>query len=320
VHGISSNEYGLWSGTNSFTTSAQLNGLTIIPTFDSSITSDPQAATIEATINSAIAAYQTNFSTPITVTIEFQEMGSGVGLSGWSYQTVSYSNYLAALTSSATTTDDATALAHLPNQVDNPANGNPNMALKPAQGRALGFNINPSPGQPDGVVSLNTSVLNLSAAQTNAGKYSLFSVTCHEIDEVLGLGSALDLVKTNSEPPTGRVFAEDLFRYNSTGARSYTTNSSAASYFSLDGTTDLAQFNQVASGDFGDWYSYPSGAAIPRVQDAFATGGAAPVLGVELRVLDAIGYTRVNGSKAPVFQMVARTNNTITLTWTALSG
>ena len=35
---------------------------TIIPTFDSSITSDPQAATIEGTINAAIAFYENSFS------------------------------------------------------------------------------------------------------------------------------------------------------------------------------------------------------------------------------------------------------------------
>ena len=52
-------------------------GLIIHPTFDSSITSDPQAAMIEATINAAIAVYQSDFSNPITVTITFREMAGG---------------------------------------------------------------------------------------------------------------------------------------------------------------------------------------------------------------------------------------------------
>ena len=54
-------------------------GLTIIPTFDSSITSDPNSATIEATIEAAIAVYAQTFSDPITVSIMFQEMSSGLG-------------------------------------------------------------------------------------------------------------------------------------------------------------------------------------------------------------------------------------------------
>ena len=56
-------------------------GLTIIPTFDSTITSDPNAATIEATINTAIATIQSMFSDPITVNITFKKMTSGLGQS-----------------------------------------------------------------------------------------------------------------------------------------------------------------------------------------------------------------------------------------------
>ena len=55
-------------------------GLTIVPTFDSTITNDPQATTIESTINAAIALYQNSFSDPVTVTVTFGEMGSGLGI------------------------------------------------------------------------------------------------------------------------------------------------------------------------------------------------------------------------------------------------
>ena len=62
-------------------------------------------------------------------------------------------------------------------------------------------------------------------------------------------------------------------------------------FFSLNGTTDLAPFNQTGSGDFGDWQSSPLPTGVPpEVQDAFATPGATPSLGVELTVLQAIGY------------------------------
>jgi hypothetical protein len=124
-------------------------------------------------------------------------------------------------------------------------------------------------------------------------------VASHEIDEVLGLGSALDQDK-GSGNFTGPIEPEDLFRYDGTGARSFTTNVSATAFFSLNGTTDIARFNQVASGDFGDWYS--PGGQTPQVQDAFGTPGSTPVLGAELRALDVIGFTLV----------VAKTNQTIT--------
>jgi len=54
----------------------------------------------------------------------------------------------------------------------------------------------------------------------------------------------------------------------------------------------LAQFdNQNDGGDFGDWQSNPLPPGVgPKVQDAFATPGAAPSLGVELTALDVIGY------------------------------
>jgi hypothetical protein len=66
-------------------------------------------------------------------------------------------------------------------------------------------------------------------------------------------------------------------------------------YFSLDGTTDLAQFdNQNDGGDFGDWQSNPLPTGVsPKVQDAFATPGSHPFLSLnspEVIALDAIGY------------------------------
>src|SRR2546423_7346079 len=48
------------------------SGLIISPTFDSSITNDPNAAAIEAMINRAIAIYESLFSDPITVSILFR--------------------------------------------------------------------------------------------------------------------------------------------------------------------------------------------------------------------------------------------------------
>src|SRR5450432_2673966 len=43
------------------------SGLTIVPTFDASITDDPNAAEIEAAINAAITQLETHIVTPTTI-------------------------------------------------------------------------------------------------------------------------------------------------------------------------------------------------------------------------------------------------------------
>jgi hypothetical protein len=267
-------------------------GLTIVPTFDSTITSDPQGAAIEATINSAIAFYEARFSDPITVRFTFSKMTSGLGQSSLSLGTYSYSSYRAALLSHLTSADDATALSQLPNTAGNPVNGSTNMQMALPLARALG--LASDNGATDDSIGLNTTICNLSAAETNANNYSLFTVVCHEMDEGLGVFSTLDGLTNGAPAPTGAVAPEDLFRYTSTGARSFDTSLATAAYFSLDGVKLLARFNQHDHADFNDWYS--PGGQIPQVQDAYGTPGSAPIPVVELRVLDAIGYTRSPGT------------------------
>src|SRR5258706_11153112 len=68
--------------------------LIITPTFAANINSDANAVTIKATINAAIAVYQTKFADPITVNITFQE-GGGLGSSNSFFSNVTYAAYLA---------------------------------------------------------------------------------------------------------------------------------------------------------------------------------------------------------------------------------
>lgn len=258
-------------------------GFVITPTFDSSITNDPNAARIEATINQAIQTYEARFTDDVNVTIDFKEMATGLGQSNWYYRNVTYSQYRNALAADQTTSADATALAHTPGGSTNPVNGGTSVSVNLANLRALGITANPPVGAFDGTVSLNTSITNLDRTAIDPSKYDLLAVTEHEIDEVLGLGSTLD----NSGPTNIRP--EDLFRYDQFGSRSFTTDTTVQSYFSIDGgNTLLARFNQASTGDNGDWYS--TGPHTPQVQDAFSTAGATPNLGVELTALDVIGY------------------------------
>jgi hypothetical protein len=267
--------------------------LIINPIWDSTITSDPNAATIKSTISSAISVYETRFSDPISVSIKFQETGSGLASSSTFFTQISYSQYLTSLTADQSTSNDTTALAHLPAGPSNPVNGNANIDVTTANMRALGFNVNPPIGDPDSTISLNTSIMNLSRPDADPTKYDLFSAVSHEIDEALGVGSGLTgHANIPITSPSGAIWGLDLYRYDQNGNRSYTTNVNAQAFFSIDGgATQLARFNQNAAGDFNDWFS--TGPHTPQVQDAFGTPGATPNLGVELTVLDVLGYNLV---------------------------
>jgi PEP-CTERM motif len=274
-------------------------GLVITPTFDATITGDPNAAAIEGVINQAINNYQTRFSDPINVTINFKEMTTGLGSSNWWYYNISYQQFINALTADASTPDDATALAFLPHGATNPVDGSTHINVKTANLRAIGiFGLNSGlTGGFDGIVGLNTHITDVGSPGTS-GQYSLIATTEHEIDEVLGLASAL--------PPNSLIgndpLPEDLYRYTQgpVGVRTF-TNTGDNAYFSIDGgVTDLARFNQGnnSGGDYGDWWS-GNGSGNPgpnpptQVQDAFLFPHRTPVLGVELRALDVIGYNLV---------------------------
>lgn len=137
---------------------------------------------------------------------------------------------------------------------------------------------------------MNVSICNLSAADTDPTKYSLYAVVCHEIDEALGSGPGLDGAKNDRATPT-YIEAEDLFRYSG-GVYSFSTRATAQAYFCLDKVTSLVRYNQHDGGDFGDFYS-PNGHTPVQVQDAFNTPGSTPVPALELRLLDVLGYNPV---------------------------
>lgn len=275
---------GLWVAVSVLLGCWPARALVIVPTFDSSITSDPNAATIQNTINTAIQFYQARFSDPITVTILFQEITTPglYGHSSWWYYNVNYSTYRARLLSHVTTTNDAIALAHLPSTSANPATGTTLVRVKTSNLRAIGITgLNSGlAGGYDGIIGLHTSQLNFTRTSIDPNKGDLLAMVEHEIDEVLGLGSALDA-------GAGDPLPEDLFRYTAAGVRTFTTSGDDA-YFSLDGTNSIARFNQNSGEDFGDWWT--AGPHTPQVQDAFTSNGSTPNPKNELIALDAIGY------------------------------
>jgi hypothetical protein len=284
-------------------------GLKINPTFDSTITTDPNVAIITNTIISAIQVFESRFLDPVTVSIQFVNTTSvSLGENLTSYNSVSYSSFYSALSSHSKTTNDALALANIPGGANDPVIGGSLVDVTLPNLRALGFS---APGSPDSTISLNLSVCNTNRVSIDSSKFDLMAVVMHEIDEVLGTASGLT---------QGNIRPADLFRYSSTaGVRSYTTSGDDA-YFSLDGINDLARYNQSGSGDWGDWWT--AGTHTPQVQDAFATAGATPNLGVELTVLDVVGWDLFSAVATPVpqFTSIKRTNSTINLTWSTVSG
>jgi len=282
-------------------TTGRAGMISILPTFDSTITGDPNAAAIEGTINSAINFYDSTFTTafsPLTVNITFQE-GGGLGASNTTVFKISYATFIGALhIASSGDATDTTALAGLPVAAANPVNGSDSINVKSANCRALG--IAGCSLASDGSITLNTSLTN-PGSPGSTSQFSLLAVIEHELDEVLGVGSDAN--------NTGDAFfndptPEDLFRYDSFGNRVYnTTPGFDDAWFSLDGTTRLVQFNNNATGfggDYGDWWSNNGGGnpgpnPPPRVQDAFAFPGTNPTLATdagqpEILALDAIGY------------------------------
>ena len=285
-------------------------GLVIIPAWDSTILNDPNVAAIQNTINTAIQVFEAKFSDPITVNITFAEMSSGLGQSSTYFNVLSYQTVYNALVSDAKTVNDATALAYVPAGTINPVDGSTSIRLTTPNQRALGISASPPPGQPDGTIFVNMSIVNIDRVSINPSKFDLMAVVSHEMDEVLGTASGLTR-------PNATV--ADLYRYSSTGARSYTTSGDDA-YFSIDGgVTDLVRYNQSATGDYGDWWS--TGAHTARVQDAFATPGATPNLGVELTVLDVIGYNLVTAPPAaPKISSTSQSGGTFSFSWSSIAG
>src|SRR5207244_12764161 len=95
--------------------------------------------------------------------------------------------------------------------------------------------------------------MNLSrSGPQDPSKFDLMSTAMHEINEVLGFGSALNLPVSFPRIP----LPQDLFRYDGSGNRSYTTGTSAQAFFSIDGTPLLNQLTQSGSGDYGDWIAH----------------------------------------------------------------
>ncbi len=255
------------------------HALVINTTFDGGYNAEQKA-----TVGSAISYVESLITNNVTFTIDFKTAVSGLGASNQAMFWRSYSTVVAQLNANRTSANDYLAMSHVAAGAADPATGKSDIWYTYAQCVVLGFGC--STQGTTKTISLNLSKVDSNRSNgIDAGKYDMYAVALHEIDEFLGVGGPASTVGS------GRVVLgiEDLFRYTAAGARSFTTVGDDA-YFSIDGgATDLARFNQHAGGDYADWWS--TGPHTSSAQDAFGTPGVAYAYNsAELTALDVVGW------------------------------
>jgi hypothetical protein len=280
-------------------TTTPITGLTIHPTFDSSITNNPNAAAIQAMISRAISFHESLFADPITIQIRFRfstttpdgrpfPMGTLARTDLVLYR-LPWSTYISALRADAKSSNDTQANASLPGSALSP-----NIRPSSAGGRAVGLNTPPAMfadgsvghgGPYDAIVSLNSAAPYQMNRPPSPNNFDAQRSIEHEVDEAIGLGSRLNGNGTDLRP-------QDLFSWSSPGHRNIST--SGTRYFSINGGgTNIVNFNQNPDGDLGDWFSEQCPQSHPYVQNAFGCAGqysdisATSPEGVNL---DVIGY------------------------------
>jgi FG-GAP-like repeat len=252
-------------------TTQPATGLTIEATFDSSITSDPNAAAIEATINRAIALYESLFSDPITIQIYFRyattapngdPLPADVLAQSFSVRyTLQWNNFISALRADATTSNDNRANASLPRSALST-----NIVPSSGNGRAVGLNTPPAMfpngtigqgGPYDGIVTLNSAQPFWFSRPLISGSFDAQRSVEHEMDEVMGLGSYLNSVRTC---PSYEAESPDNTITGGAGIQSCPTCSGGAEVVYVGNNSGTLKFNNVAANathsyDITIWYT-----------------------------------------------------------------
>lgn len=260
--------------------SASFAGFKILPVYDPSITNDPNASAIIKCIQSMFDLYEWSFTDNVTVKL-YVSKGGGLGSSAWGYYWNDAWVGINALYGDVTSSDDVEAVSHLGNNFFG------SLAFNSANGRAVGFGTGGfmsfgGDGGFDGGIFLNTDICFYDHNHPEAGKFDLFSVAAHELDEVLG---------TPSGSGDWLAFVADLFRYDQNGNRHFSGDTSYHTYFSLDGVNRIVEYNHYGrtGGDWGDWAPHS-----PSMTQDWAIGSGIRIHPgePEFRLLDAIGYDR----------------------------
>jgi hypothetical protein len=248
--------------------------INLIP--DASVANAPAGFASE--IRQAADIIEANFSDPITLNIRYgwgtynnqvdpQLTGGNFAEGGDNFQThqnVAYSTLRSWLTADASSTQDNTALAHLPSTLAN------SFDVTSAQLRALGhFSGNAS--DVDGFIGWGT-----------AWTSNFVGGALHELTHAMGR-----IFQNSSD------YIMNLFRYDAPGHFQWTGRQPA--YLSIDGgSTRLADFG--VSTDFGDFL--PGGV---QGNDPFneRVSGNNNLTAVDITTMDVIGFNRATGTPPP---------------------
>ena len=256
------------------------SALTIVPTFDSSVTSNANSAAIQAAVNFVCAEYAALYDNAITIRITVvADPGTGTfGGSSTNLQGLyTYAQIKGFLSASGTTADDATALASL--GASDPTGGG-NFLLAFAQAKALGQRAAADPatdgtfhfgaGQPFNFDPNNRAV---------AGKYDFCGVVEHEFSEIMGRIAGLN--------KSGFPYwlAHDMFRYTASGVRNLSNTPPSNVYFSINGgVTNMHGY--ANSVDLDDWDGSSNDAYMQ-----FANASVKlPISAGDVRQMDVLGY------------------------------
>ena len=266
---------------------SSVSALTIVPTYDSSVTSSGDSAQIQSAMNYAITEYQNEFSDNVTLHINVVAGNVNLGESQFSLTDASpswkYATIKSFLTADSKSINDATAIANLP--LTDPTGGQ-NFWLPVAEAKALG--AIPNDNNTDGTFTFNSSSSYTYDPQNRqvAGEFDFIGVAQHEISEIMGRAFSLgNPIPKNGSPG---YIPNDLFRFTAPGSRTFATGTFA--YFSINnGNTNLHNYN-TGSGDPQDWDS--------SVNDSFnastPTGQENDLTPSDMIAMDVIGYDVAN--------------------------
>jgi hypothetical protein len=225
-------------------------------TFDSSVTSQPNAAQIEAAYGVATQALSSLFTNNITlnITVFWQTVGLGESQAGL-IGNPSYAQIVSALKAARTTANDTNAVASLPASDPTPSQiwWIPDCEAKALTQIANLFGINPNETtNEDGKVFFDNTVTWTFSPTNRAvgGAYDFIAVAEHETTE--DMGRIYGLGSTNLD---NGYLPYDLFRY--TNSVRTLNVFDPGTYFSINGgSVPLKWFNNATdpiTGDPQDW-------------------------------------------------------------------
>jgi hypothetical protein len=272
----------------------------INPTYDeASFTANGfNVSQVETAFAAAAAQFTSNFDDPININITVRAAPASSGILGESSSNLlgtSYGAMYADLLADKKTGDDNTALGvggSVP-AVD-PVSGTHSWFTTTAEAKAIGLTGDNLSN--DGTFTFGAGFsYSFDPNSVAAGTFDFQGVAMHEISEIMGRIPGLGTTAFDGNPD---YMLYDLFRYTGAGSANRGLTNGNNIYFSIDnGSTNLKNYN-FPSGNGSDPTDWAGGTADSF--NAFSGSGVQnPLTPVDLRVMDVIGYDRINPVPEP---------------------